>query len=79
LGGPLRRILGAGLDWFLGPSSLAFCLSLSGDAFCAGEMRRQELFGSVQRYGRLVEDRAIGLEDVRHPGVMSRAASCPAV
>src|SRR6266566_1437717 len=43
-------------------------LSLCGDAFCAGEMRRQELSGSVQCSGRLVEDRVIGLEDVRHPG-----------
>src|SRR5229473_6535351 len=31
-------------------------------------MRRQELSGSVQRRGRFVEDRVIGLEDVRHPG-----------
>src|SRR5712692_5618119 len=68
LDGRLRRILGAGLDSFLGPSSLAFCLSLCGDAFCAGEMRRQELSGSVQCRGRFVEDRVIGLEDVRHPG-----------
>jgi predicted nucleic acid-binding protein len=29
-------------------------------------MRRQELSGSVQRRGRLVEDRVIGLEDVGH-------------
>jgi hypothetical protein len=43
------------------------CLSLSGDAFCAGEMRRQELSGSVQRCGRFVKDQVIGLEDVRHP------------
>jgi hypothetical protein len=27
-------------------------------------MRRQELSGSVQRGGRFVEDRVIGLEDV---------------
>src|SRR6266508_1569638 len=40
---------------------------LGGDAFCAGEMRRQELSGSVQRRGRFVEDRVIGLEDVGHP------------
>src|SRR3981081_245216 len=46
----------------------AFCLSLGGDAFCAGEMRRQELSGSVQRRGRFVEDRVIGLEDVGHTG-----------
>jgi hypothetical protein len=68
LGGLLGRILGAGLDLFLGPSSLAFCFSLGGDAFCAGEMRRQELSGSVQRRGPFVEDRGIGLEDVRDPG-----------
>jgi hypothetical protein len=68
LDGRLRRILGAGLDSFLSPSSLAFCLSLCGDAFCAGEVRRQELSGSVQRCGRFVEDRVIGLEDVGHPG-----------
>ena len=43
-----------------------------------GRLSRQELFGSVQRFGRLVEDRGIGLEDVRHPegdvegGVLSR-------
>ena len=30
-------------------------------------MRRQELPGSVQGRGRLVEERVIGLEDVRHP------------
>src|SRR5258706_15367305 len=47
---------------------LAFCLSLCGDAFCTGEMRRQKLSGSVQRRGRFVEDRVVGLEDVRHPG-----------
>src|SRR5438270_5143021 len=46
----------------------AFCLSLGGDAFCAGEMRRQELSGSVQRRGRFVEDPVIGLEDVGHRG-----------
>jgi hypothetical protein len=68
LDGVLRRILGAGLDSFLGPSSLAFCLLLCGDAFCAGEMRRQQLSGSVQCGGRFVEDRVEGLEDVRHPG-----------
>ena len=32
-----------------------------------GEMRRQELSGSVQRRGRFVKDRVVGLEDVRHP------------
>ena len=31
-------------------------------------MRRQELSGSVQGGGRFVEDRVIGLEDVRHSG-----------
>ena len=31
-------------------------------------MRRQELSGSVQCRGCLVEDRVVGLEDVRHPG-----------
>ncbi len=46
---------------------LAFCLSLSGDAFCNGEMRRQELSRSVQRRAPLVEDWMEGLEDVRHP------------
>src|SRR5690242_6771490 len=30
-------------------------------------MRRQELSGSVQRRGRFVEDRVIGLENVGHP------------
>ena len=48
--------------------SMPFCLSLGGDAFCAGEMRRQELAGSVQRRGRFVEDRVIDLEDMGHPG-----------
>ena len=38
-----------------------------GDAFCAGEMRRQELSGSVQRRARFVKHRGIGLEDVGHP------------
>ena len=37
------------------------------DAFCAGEMRRQELSGSVQRRGPFVEDRGVGLEDVGYP------------
>jgi len=41
---------------------------LGGDAFCAGEMHRQELTGPVQRRGRLVEDRVVGLEDVRYSG-----------
>ena len=31
-------------------------------------MRREELSGSVQRRGRFVEERVIGLKDVRHPG-----------
>src|SRR3954454_18344332 len=43
------------------------CLSICGDAFCAGEMRRQELSGPVQCSGRFVKDRVIGLEDVGHP------------
>jgi hypothetical protein len=30
-------------------------------------MRRQELSGSVERRDRLVKDRVIRLEDVRHP------------
>jgi mannitol-1-/sugar-/sorbitol-6-phosphatase len=34
----------------------------------SGEMRRQELSGSVQRRAGFVEDRIKGLEDVRHPG-----------
>jgi hypothetical protein len=42
-------------------------VSLSGDAFCAGEMGRQELSGSVQRCCRFVKDRVIGLEDAGHP------------
>ena len=41
-------------------------MHLGPDAFCSGEMRRQELSGSVQRRGRFVEDRVIGLEDVGH-------------
>jgi len=45
---------------------LAFCPSLRGDAFCAGEMRRQDLSGSVQRRSRFVKDRVVGLEDVGH-------------
>ena len=43
-------------------------VSLGGDAFCAGEMCRQELSGPVQRRGRFVEDRVVGLEDVRYSG-----------
>jgi hypothetical protein len=31
-------------------------------------MRRQELSGSVQRGGRFVEDRVVGLENVWHAG-----------
>src|SRR2546425_2142111 len=49
-------------------SLMSNSLSLCGDAFCAVEMRRQELSGSVQRRGRFVEDRVKGLEDVHHPG-----------
>src|SRR6267378_5798644 len=40
---------------------------LCGDAFCAGEIRGQELSGSVQCNGRLVKHLGIGLEDVGHP------------
>src|SRR5260221_7239626 len=47
---------------------MSFTVSLSGDESCAGEMRRQELSGSVQRRCRFVKDRVIGLEDVGHPG-----------
>ncbi len=36
-------------------------------AFSDGEMRRQQPTGSVQRRARFVDDRVIGLEDVRHP------------
>src|SRR6202035_1055200 len=46
---------------------LAFSLSLSGDAPCTVELGRQELSGSVQRRGRFVKDRVIGLKDVGHP------------
>src|SRR4029077_12299500 len=42
-------------------------MDLCSDAFCAGEMRREELSGSVQCGGRFVKDRGIPLEDVRHP------------
>src|SRR4051812_29329640 len=38
---------------------LEFCLSLSRDAFCTGEMRRQELSGSVQ---------SISLREAGHQG-----------
>src|SRR6266516_6697558 len=48
--------------------SYAFRRSLGSDAFCVPEMRGEEPSGSVQRHGRLVEDRVIGLEDVRDPG-----------
>src|SRR5690349_3956504 len=41
---------------------------LGGDAFCAGQMYRQELTGPVQRRGRFVKDRVVGLEDVRYSG-----------
>ena len=47
---------------------MPFCLSQGRDTFCAGETRRQELAGSVQRRGRFVEDRVIGLEDVGDAG-----------
>ena len=68
LDGQLRRILGADVDSFLGPSSLAFCLSLCGDAFGAGQMRGKELPGSVQGSARFVEDGVVGLENVRDAG-----------
>ena len=44
------------------------CLWLGGDEFGLGEVRGQELSGSVQGGGCFVEDRVIGLEDVGHPG-----------
>jgi hypothetical protein len=37
-------------------------------AFCGGEMRRQELSGSVHGCGPFVEVPVIDLEDVGHPG-----------
>src|SRR6266699_40758 len=42
-----------------------FRLSLSGDEFCTGEMRRQELSGSIQCRGRFVEENLVrsGLDD----------------
>ena len=48
-------------------------------AACAGEMRRKEPSGSVERRGRFVEDRVVGLEDVGTPGVMSSVTSTSAV
>src|SRR5450432_2047713 len=52
------------VDWLLlGTDGLSLC----GDAFCSGEVPRQELSGSVQRRGPFVEDRVIGLEDVGNP------------
>ena len=51
---------------FWGLSSVGFCLSLWGDAFCGGEVGCQELSGSVQCGGGFVEDGVVGLEDVRH-------------
>ena len=44
------------------------CLLPGGDGFGAGQVRRQELPGSVQGGGRFVEDGVKGLEYVRHPG-----------
>src|SRR4030088_764894 len=41
--------------------------SLHGDAFCAGEIRRQALPGPVERRASFVEHRVIRLEDVGHP------------
>jgi hypothetical protein len=49
----------------VGCANSAFCGSLGGDAVGAGEVRRQELSGSVQGGGRFVEHRVEGLEDVR--------------
>jgi len=45
---------------------MRFYLSLSGDAVRTGEMRRQQLSGSVQGGGRLVQYRVVGLENVWH-------------
>ena len=52
----------------VGCADSAFCLWLGGDAVGAGQVRRQELSGSVQGGGRFVEDRVEGLEDVRDAG-----------
>jgi hypothetical protein len=41
---------------------------LRGDVLFGGEVRRQELSGSVQCGGRFVEDRIVGLENVWHAG-----------
>src|SRR5580704_617145 len=69
-----RRSAGA-VGWSCvspGPGEATGCamvnsrLSLCVNAFCRGEMRRQELSGSVQRSSPFVEDRVEGLEDVRH-------------
>jgi NAD(P)-dependent dehydrogenase (short-subunit alcohol dehydrogenase family) len=57
------RIAGRPRSWPCSDPSSRLC----GDAFCTGEMRRQELSGSVQRRDRFVEDRVIDLEDVGHP------------
>src|SRR4051812_48966839 len=43
------------------------CPSLARDAFCAGEVRRQELPCSVECNGRFGKDWVVGLEDVGHP------------
>src|SRR4051794_14277692 len=43
------------------------CPSLARDAFCAGEVRRQELPCSVECSDRFIKDRVIGLEDMGHP------------
>ena len=61
------------------PLSFPASASLCGDAFCAGEVRGQELSGSVQGGGGFVEDRGVGLEDVRDSGVMSRVTVTSAV
>jgi hypothetical protein len=65
---PTCAYLGAGAGFEPVTSGLwgqvGFRLSLSRDAFCTGEMHRQELSGSVQHRGRFVKDRVIGLEEV---------------
>ena len=53
-------------------------LWLSGDEFCTGEMRRQELSGSVQCSDRFVEDRIKVWKTCGTPGVMPTTASMAA-
>src|SRR5579859_435916 len=59
-----RRRRSPSLNMCLSPNGVVTNQRLSG----GGEMRRQELSGSVQRGGPFVEDRVIGLEDVRYTG-----------